>query len=287
MMLNRLVQVLVFLLAGSGFVRAEEKIHVVSLSTVLTEIAQKVGGDRVDVVNLIPAGIDPHEFQPAPSDMVAISKAGLILASGRHMEGYLAKLPESSGTRATVVAVGDRISNDDLLDDPHWWHSIKNVRAATEIVRSELSRISPADAPVFAENAATYRESIDALAKWARVKMAELPRDRRKLVTSHTAFQYFGSEFGFTLFGVEGVRPEDEPSNQKIAKLIETIQKERVRAVFVELGTNPKVMNEITRETGVKIGGTLYADGLAASGAASTYDGMMKHNLTVIVDSLK
>ncbi|HEY5893452.1 MAG TPA: metal ABC transporter substrate-binding protein [Chthoniobacterales bacterium] len=286
-MLKRLVPFFVVLLLCSGFMRAEERIRVVSLSTVLTEIAQKVGADRVDVVNLIPAGTDPHEFQPTPSDMVSISNAGLILASGRHMEGYLAKLPESSGTRAAVVAVGDRISNPVLTDDPHWWHSIKNVQEATEIVRSELSRISPINAPFFAENAAAYNTSLDALAKWARVKLAELPRDRRKLVTSHTAFQYYGPEFGFTLFGVDGVRPEDEPSNQKIAKLIDTIRSENVRAVFVEIAANPKVMNEITRETGAKVGGAMYADGLAATGAEATYEGMMKHNLTVIVDSLK
>lgn len=287
MILKRFVPIFVVLLACAGFLQAEEKIRVVSLSTILTEIALKVGGNRVDVVNLIPAGIDPHDFEPAPGDMVAISKAELILASGRHMEGYMEKLPESSGTRAIVVAVGDRISDKNLTNDPHWWHRIKNMQEATMIVRDELARMSPADAPVFAQNAATYEASLDALAKWARIKMAELPRDRRKLVTSHTAFQYFGPEFGFTLFGVEGIRPEDEPSNQKIAKLIDTIRQEHVRAVFVELATNPKVMDAITHETGAKIGGTLYADGLAANGDAATYVGMMKHNLTVIVDSLK
>jgi len=124
------------------------------------------------------------------------------------------------------------------------------------------------------------------LDRWAKRKVAELPRDERKLVTSHDAFQYFSKDYGFKVYAIEGVSTETEPSNRHIADLIDEIKKQQVKAIFLESMLNPKVSTEITKETGAKIGGTLYADGLG-DGDGSTYDGMMRHDVSTIVDALK
>ncbi len=121
-----------------------------------------------------------------------------------------------------------------------------------------------------------------------KIKVAELPREKRKLVTSHDAFQYFARDYGFKIYPIEGVSTEDQPSSKRVAELIEAIKKQGVKAVFFENTQNPKVIASITRETGAKVGGELYADGLGAEdGDAATYEAMMRHNVTTIVDALK
>ena len=276
-------------------VRAAEKIRVSSFSTILTEIAERVGGDRVAVTGHVRRGIDPHDFEPKPADLKIVADAQLILLSAKHMEGYVGKLKEGTGTRGALVEVGDGFGSLKMTDehdpakpveDPHWWHSVANVQKAAKIVRDELSRISPADKAAFTANADQYLEQLEALQKWTKRKLAELPRDRRKLVTSHDAFQYFAQENGFTIYAIEGLSSADQPSSKKVADIVRAIKEQGVKAIFPESISNPKVLKEITRETGAKIGPDLYADGLG-EGAAATYEGMYKSNVTAIVDALK
>ncbi len=279
---------------------AAEKIRVSSFSTILTEIAEMVGHGRVEVTSHVKAGVDPHEFEPKPADMTAVSNAQVVLLSAKHMEPYVAKLKESTNGKGELLEVGDGFASlkmksedsDKVIEDPHWWHSIGNMEKAVEIVRDALIKISPADKELFNANAAAYESKLEALQKWVKAKIAELPRDKRKLVTSHDAFQYFAKDNGFTIYAIEGVSSEDQPSSRKIADLIARIKAERVKAIFLENIENPKVLKEITRETGAKIGGMLYADGLGEKKEGdpfdvSTYEGMYKHNVTAIVDALK
>ena len=273
---------------------AAEPIKVVSFSTITTEIAGKVGGDKVVVTGLVKAGIDPHEYEPKPDDLKQVEQAQLILASGKHMENYTARLKESAAPNAVLLQVGDAFPSltmqeegeTKVVPDPHWWHSISNMKKATRVVQDALTKISPADADVFARNADAYETQLDQLETWVKSKIAELPRDKRKLVTSHDAFQYFARDYGFTIYPVEGVSTEDELSSKKVAELVQTIKDQHVKAVFFENIENPKVLTEITAETGAKVGGELYADGLG-EGDAGTYDGMMRHNVTTIVEALK
>ncbi len=286
---------LVSLFLSAGGAAADEKIRVSSFSTILTEIAEKVGGDRVAVTGHVKAGIDPHEFEPKPADLKTVAEAQLILLTAKHMEGYVGKLKEATGTKGLLVEVGDgfaslkmKAENDPnhAVEDPHWWQSIANEEKAVKIVRDELIKVSPADKEVFTTQAAQFLGELAALEKWVKQKLAELPRDKRKLVTSHDAFQYFAREHGFTIYAVEGITPEDQPSSKKVAELVSTIRAQGVKAIFLESIENPKVLTEITRESGAKAGGTLYADGLG-EGEASTYVGMYKHNVSTIVDALK
>jgi zinc/manganese transport system substrate-binding protein len=276
---------------------AADKIRVSSFSTILTEIAQQVGGDGVAVTGHVKPGVDPHEFEPKPADLKTVGDAQLILLSAKHMEGYVGKLKEATGTKGNLVEVGDGFATlkmksekdpDKVIDDPHWWHSVANMRKAVEIVRDELIKVSPADKDAFTENAAKYLVKLDGLEKWEKGELAKLPRDRRKLVTSHDAFQYFAKENGFTIYAIEGISSADQPSSKKVADIVSTIKSQGVKAIFPESIENPKVMTEITRETGVKVAPELYADGLGDEKSdASTYEAMMKHNVTTIVEALK
>ncbi len=138
-----------------------------------------------------------------------------------------------------------------------------NMKKATRVVQDALVKISPADKDAFSRNADAYVAQLDKLEIWVKSKIAELPRDKRKLVTSHDAFQYFAKDYGFTIYPVEGVSTQDELSSKNVAELVQTIKDQHVKAVFFENIENPKVLTEITAETGAKIGGELYADGLA------------------------
>jgi ABC-type Zn uptake system ZnuABC Zn-binding protein ZnuA len=276
-------------------IRAADKIRVSSFSTILTEIAEQVGGERVAVTGHVKPGVDPHEFEPTPTDLKIVGEAQLILLSAKHMEGYVGKLKESTGTKGALVEVGDGFSSlkmkaendpDKLVEDPHWWHSVANVQKATKIVRDELTKASPADKQLFADNAAKYLAKLDALQQWSKAEVAKLPRDKRKLVTSHDAFQYFANENGFTIYAIEGISSADMPSSKKVGDIIAVIKAQGVKAIFPESIENPKVLTEITRESGAKTGPALYADGLG-DGDATTYEGMYKHNVSAIVNALK
>jgi zinc/manganese transport system substrate-binding protein len=289
--------------ASAPLANASEKFMIASFSTVLTEIAQRVGANHVNVAGLVKPGQDPHEYQPTPSDLKQAADAKLILLSGKHLEHYLDKIQQATGAKAESLAVGDALPSlkmkadpdesqaaateqNGMIDDPHWWNSVANVEKATMIVRDALTKLDPADRADYEKNAKAYLAKLDALDGWAKRKVAELPRDKRKLVTSHDAFQYLAKDYGFTVYAIEGVSTETEPSNRHVATLIDDITNQHVKAIFLENTLNPKVSTEITRETGAKIGGSLYADGLG-EGDGSTYEGMFRHNISTIVDSLK
>jgi zinc/manganese transport system substrate-binding protein len=301
---GRLIVVVgVALFACCGKANAEPW-RVASFSTVLTEIAQRVGGEHLAVTGLIKPGQDPHEYQPTPNDLKAAADARLILLSGKHLEQYLDKVQQATGGNSSALAVGDLLptlqvrdeaespglspaaNTNKLSDDPHWWNSVANVEKAVAIVRDKLVSLDPANQSDYERNALVYLRELEETDRWARRKIAELPRDKRKLVTSHDAFQYWARDYGFKLYSIEGVNTATEASSHHVTALIDQIKAKQVKAIFVESTLNPKVSREITRETGAKVGGTLYADGLG-EGEGSTYCGMIRHNAEVVVDSLK
>jgi zinc/manganese transport system substrate-binding protein len=284
------LRTLLMTLACIGSTNAELK--VASLSTITTEIAQNVGGTAVRVIPLIRAGIDPHDFQPSPWDVREIEGANLVLLTGKGMEGYLTKLEDAVGNKSKFVDVGAEIptltlkEDGRIVEDPHWWHSIANMKKATAVVRRHFVEADPANKVLYAKNAAAYLAKLTDLEKWVRQEIAKLPRDKRKLVTSHDALQYFAQEYGFKIYAIEGVSTEDQPSSKKVADLINKIREQEVKAVFFESIKNPKVITEITKETGAKTGGELFVDGLGEK-EASTYSDMIRHNIQTIVENLK
>ena len=287
---------LLFLLTPVLACVGSEKIRVSTFSSVLTEVAQQVGGDRVEVIGHVKPGSDPHDFEPKPSDLRAVANAQLVLLSAKQMEGYVGKLEEATGTKGVIIHVGDQFPSLKLSvqhgdhshdgEDPHWWHSIRNIARATKIVRDELVKLSPSDKTAFTANASGYLAKMETLDAWVKSKVAELPRDKRKLVTNHDAFGYFAREYGFTVMPIAGLSKNNQPGSKKTAEVIQAIKAAGVKAVFSEDVANPKVIQEIARGTGAKFGGSLLSDGLG-NGDGGTIEGMFKHNVGTIVDALK
>jgi zinc/manganese transport system substrate-binding protein len=277
--------------------RAAAPLKVSSFSTILSEVASRVGGEEVQIHAHVKPGSDPHDFEPRPGDLKRVAEADLVLLSAKHMEGYVGKLQEASGGRARFLEVGAQLPSLWLRaegadgkalkeEDPHWWHSIENTQKAVKVVRDALGELRPQQRELFQRNAATYALELGELQKWARQRIAELSRDKRKLVTSHDALQYFAKEYGFTVYPVEGLTPTEQPASRQVAELLTTIKGQRVKAVFSEDTVNPKVLKQITAETGAVLGGQLWVDGLG-TGEASTYSGMFKHNVNTIVEALR
>lgn len=270
-------------------VRAE--LSVASLSTITADLARNVGGSHVSIIEIIPPGTDPHTFEPTPGDVRKIKAANLVLCTGKGMEGYLRKLKEAEGS-AKFVDVGKTIpslhadTEGKHIEDPHWWHGVENMKRAADVVAEAFARADPPHSKDYLANAEAYRDSLRELQRWIRVKLTELPRNRRKLVTTHDSLGYFAAEYGFEIHPIKGISTEEEPSSLHVKGIIDTIRKEGVGAVFLETNENPRAMNRISDETGAIEGGTLYTDGLGEK-EASTYDSMMRHNVTTIVDGLK
>ena len=285
-----------------GFVTGAfaEPVKVASLSTVLTDIARNVGGDRVEVREIIKPGSDPHLYEPTPGDIKKISNVQIVLASGLGFEPYLDKLRSSVQKSGVTFVVAESAvkplacAEEDHHDhnhshgasDPHWWHSIANVESVTLQLRGAFIAVDPDGRAHFEANAKAFEAKLKVLAKWTRLQLAALPKSKRILVTSHDALGYFARDYGFQVLPVQGISTSDQPSSQKVRNLIQEIKALGVKAIFAENIENPKVLQQITIETGANLGGTLYADGLGV-GEAGTYIGMMRSNVTTIVGALQ
>jgi zinc/manganese transport system substrate-binding protein len=266
---------------------AELKIAV--LHPLLGDLARQIGGERVQVVDLIGPNGDPHHFEPKATNLREAEGAKLYLAAGMDLEGYLPKLKTILADKATLVEVGatlpvlaDTDSDHGHATDPHWWHSIDRFRRAVGIVTAAMAAADPDNAAEFRKNAETYREQLNELERWARREIAKIPRDRRQLATTHSAFNYFSKDWGFTPHSVQGLSHEQTPDPTKLAALIAELKSAHVTVIFPEKESNPKILATLTQDTGIRLGDPLIADG---TGGIS-YTEMVRHNVTAIVKAL-
>jgi zinc/manganese transport system substrate-binding protein len=279
-------------LAAAG--AAAAPLRVVTLSPVLTEMAREVGGPEVAVTGLLPPGVDPHTFEPAPADMRALANAELVLASGLGLETYLDKLAANSGTRARMVAVGDGLPAPLTIEvrgrrepDPHWWNSIAATEAATRRVADELARLRPASAAGFSRRAAARVADLDRLDAWTRAQLAPLPPARRQLVTTHDAFGWFARDYGFTVHPIAGLSPGAEPNAREVARLADLIRQTGIPAVFIENSEGSKLAAALAAEAGARLGGALDGDGLVPGPEGDSYEAMFRHNVLTIAAALR
>jgi zinc/manganese transport system substrate-binding protein len=286
------VRFLISCIIALAITAARADLKIASLSTVTTDLARQVGGTNVTVDPIIATGVDPHEFEPTPGDIRKVAEANLVLFTGKGMEGYLTKLEDASGNPGKFLDVGRSIPSLTTMEegrsveDPHWWHGVENMKRATRSVASAFARADPPHAAEYRRNADSYLAQLDDLGRWIRVTLAGLPKEKRKLVTSHDALGYFAHDYGFVIYPIKGVSTAEEPSSKNVRDIIEVIRREGVKAVFFENVENPRAIAQISSETGAVIGGGLCADGLG-TGDSATYTGMMKHNVTTIVSGLK
>lgn len=278
---------LLCLVLGVTTLSAQADLRVASLHPVLSDLARQVGGSHVVVVELLKPGGDPHTFSPSTSDLRRMEACQLILASGKGIEPYLPKLKDSLKPGQQVFDVGRAvpsltISEDNGLFvccphhsvgslDPHWWHSVKNMQRASKVLSKAFAKADPTNAKAYAAQAKRYESHLKALYGWARKEIARIPRANRKLATAHAAFTYFCKEFGFQSMPIQGLGKDREASSQYLADVIGDLKHHRVAAVFPEAQANPKVLQEMVRSTGARLGGRLFAD-YTGDSKRSTYD---------------
>jgi zinc/manganese transport system substrate-binding protein len=275
---------------------------VVSFS-ILADLTQQVAKDRARIVSLVGPNSDAHVYRATPQDAKALRDAGLIIINGLGFEGFMPRLIKSSGTKAAVVVASTgvkTIAADDDHDhggkkghqhdriDPHAWQSIEAVKTYVANIRDGLSKADPPGAEAYARNAAAYLAELTTLKAELAAMFSAIPPSDRIIVTSHDALAYFGAENGFTLEAVQGVSTDNEPSAKDVARIIRIAREKKARAIFVENMANPKIAAEIARESGAKVGGTLFSDALSdEKGPAPTYIAMMRHNAKMLVEALR
>jgi zinc/manganese transport system substrate-binding protein len=276
---------------GSGGGADGGTLTVVATTTQAADLVRDVGGPRVRVVGLLAPNADPHGYEVRPDDVKALVDAALVVRSGGDVDGWLQSAVEASGTDAPTVTLlrAARVRRVDGHVDPHGWQDPRNGIRAAAALRAALARVDPAGAAGYRTRAATLERRLRALDASVAECLDQIPADRRKLVTTHDGLGYYADRYGLDVVGavIPSLSTRGQPSAGDTAALIDTIRRERVRAIFAESSVNPKVEEAIARETGARIGRPLWADSLGpAESAAATYLGSIAANTRAIADGL-
>jgi zinc/manganese transport system substrate-binding protein len=269
--------------------RAQEKIQIVASFSILGDFANNVGGDRVNVTTLVGSNSDVHVYTPAPADAKKIADAKLVIVNGLGLEGWLPRLVQSSGGKAAIVTAASGIAPRRLGSDadPHAWQSVVNAKIYVTNIRDALIAADQAGAPAYRANAEAYLAKLDVLDREVRQAVTQIPEGRRKVISTHDAFGYFAAAYGIAFIAPQGVSTESEASARDIAAIITQIKAAKIPAVFLENISDPRLMRQISAETGARIGGTLYSDSLTdENGEAPTYIDMVRHNIKALTSAL-
>jgi zinc/manganese transport system substrate-binding protein len=276
---------------------AQDKVKAVATFSILADFVKNVGGDRVEIVTLVPVNGDAHVYAPSPADAKKLSDAKVVFTNGLGFEGWIPRLVKASGTKAAVIVAtkgvkprkaeeaGHGHGHDEA--DPHAWQSVANAKIYVVNIRDALVAADPAGKATYEANATAYTGKLDALDREVKEGVAKIPADRRRIITTHDAFGYFKGAYGMDFIAPQGVSTESEASAKDVAKIIAQIKKQKIPAVFLENITNPKLLERIAAESGAKIGGSIYSDALTdEKGLAPTYIDMMKHNIRTLSAAL-
>lgn len=287
--------------------RAQDKIEVVASFSILADLVRNVAGERAHVTALIGPGGDAHVYTPSPADAKRIAGAKLLIVNGLGFEGWLPRLVKSSGSQAAVIEASrgieprrtadaahahkdhdhDQAHNHGEQLDPHAWQSVANVKRYVGNIRDALIAVDPEGAALYSANADSYLAKLAALDSEIREAVAEIPAERRKVISTHDAFGYFAAAYGIAFIAPQGVSTDAEASARSVARIIKQIRAEAIPAVFLENMTDPRLMRRIAAETGAKIGGSLYSDSLTdENGEAPTYIAMVRHNIKALTSAL-
>ncbi|MGG6896559.1 MULTISPECIES: metal ABC transporter solute-binding protein, Zn/Mn family [Rhizobium] len=282
-----------FIAFGVAAPASAETLNVVASFTVLADVVKHVGGDHVKVSSLVGPNGDPHEFEPSPADAKTLNAAKVVFVSGEGLEGWMDRLIIASGYKGSPVVASECINTRTMVDDgktvidPHVWNSPVNVKVWVGNIEKALSAADPADAADFKANAERYTKVLTELDAYAHSKFDKIPEDRRKVLTSHDAFGYFGREYKVSFLSPLGVSTETEASAANVAKLIEQIKTEHVKTYFFENSNDPRLVKQVAKATGAEPGGELYVESLSkANGPASTYEKMFRYNVDQIAAAM-
>jgi len=282
------------------------KVRVVTTTTMITDLVEDIGGDRIHLTGMMNPGVDPHLYKAKPSDIQNLQRAQVVFYNGLFLEGKIGDVLEKlAGKGKAVYAVTETIPEARLLEppefagnyDPHVWFDPTLWQYAIGVVVDGLSLADPSQAKFFGENGARVQKDYLAIHAWAIDAVGQISPSARILVTSHDAFNYFGLAYGFQVVGVQGISTATEAGLADMVKMVDFIKQKGVRAIFVESTVAPAAIESISRDAGVKIGGELFSDAMGIPGETETrhgdtydlgsYEGMIKHNVYRIVDALK
>jgi len=276
-------------------------IKIVCSTSIIRDCVQEIVGDSIEVKSLMGPGIDPHGYNPRPSDVSLLNNATVVIYNGLHLEGKMAELFEQLGKRKTVLSVASGISKKDLIItdptagtvDPHIWFDTDAWLSGLEEVTNDLCRKYPEHAQQFKANFKRFSGEVKALRISLKEQLKAVPDEQRVLITSHDAFHYFGRSFGVEVRALQGISTTQEPGVRDVVNLVSFIVDHRIKALFVEHSVSPKAIRTVMescekRGHHVRIGGTLYSDALGSPGSpGGTYTRMLQHNVSVIIKGLK
>lgn len=265
----------------------------------VADIVREVAGDRAEVAGIIGAGVDPHMYSPTRSDVAALLRSDIVFYAGLLLEGQMTEILAKVGRSRPVIAVTERLKQDDLIHasgtghhDPHVWMDVAVWMKAALVVRDALSGFDPQHAPEYGKRAEDYLARLAALDAYARKVIGSIPESRRIMITAHDAFNYMGRAYGIEVMGIQGLSTESEAGLKDINRIVDEIVRRRIPAVFVESSVSDKNVKALiegakARGHSVRIGGELYSDAMGKAGTyEGTYIGMIDHNVTVIARAL-
>ncbi|HSL45960.1 MAG TPA: zinc ABC transporter substrate-binding protein [Anaerolineales bacterium] len=265
---------------------------ILTTSTILADITRNVAGDRLTVESFLPTDADPHSYQPTPQDTAKISEAKLLILNGADYEHFLQALLKNADGETELIEAStglDLRSNPQHGVDPHLWLDPNNVIVYVENIREGLTHFDPDGSQAYQSNADAYVGQLRELDAWIRDQVAQIPPERRVLVTNHEALGYFAERYGFTVVGtiVESFSSDASPSAQQMAGLIDQIKRSEAPAIFLDTSDNPALAQQIAAETGVKVVTDLHLESLTDGAPAGTYIDLMRSNVTKLVEALK
>lgn len=284
----------VFALSSMAGLAQAKPIEAVASFTVLADMVQNVGGDHVHVTSLIGPNGDPHAYEPTPNDAQALKWADLVFVSGLHLEGWLDRLIKASGYQGQPVVLSNGIKTRSMeedgkrITDPHAWNSAANGVVYVRNIISALQKADPANASDYQAKGDQYIQQLEQLDAYARAQVQAIPSDKRKVLTSHDAFGYFGDAYGVTFLSPLGFSTETEASAADVGKLIKQIKQEHVSTYFFENSSDPRLVKQIADASGARPGGELYVESLSpADGPAPTYAQMFRYNVDKLTAAMK
>lgn len=282
--------------------QAQPAVKAAATTGMVADLVRQVGGDRVEVVQLMGPGVDPHLYKPTAADAARLARADVIFYSGLKLEGRMGELfARLERTGRKVHAITASVPEDRLLQpegfeghhDPHVWLDVDLWARTIPTIVEGLGEADPAGREVYTANGRALAERMTELDGWCRGQAARIPAEKRVLVTSHDAYNYFGRAYGFKVVGLQGVSTVSEAALADMAGLTDFIRAQGVEAIFVESSVNPAAIRRVAEDAGVKIGGELFSDALGEPGErrgefdVGTYDGMVRHNVTTIIRGLR
>jgi ABC-type Zn uptake system ZnuABC Zn-binding protein ZnuA len=281
--------------ASFATVTPGKQVAVAATTTQNQDFARNIGGDRVAVTGILKPNVDPHDYEPTVDDANVIAGADIIVVHGAGLDAWMDKTVKTGNAHAPVVTATDGITllkgdENEPEGDPHVWFDPTLVQTMVTNIATALAKTDPAGAGTYQANAKAYGDQLTQLDGQLKDIFNQVPKERRKLVTNHDAFQYLARRYDLTVVGavIPSISDSAEPSAKQVNDLIDTIKKEQVQAIFAETSANPKVARQIAKETGIAIIDTLYGDTLGPPGSdADTYLKMMVYDATTIVNALK